>query len=434
MSPSFKLASVLLSVAIVTACGGGGGGGGSDDGDSGTGSGSEVTLVNLGISAASDADSGSSYSNTKADIVIDYYQVPIEELEGLYPLRDAWGYLDVDGDGDTDVFLGTGAPGIQGEVSSQIFINDGEGGLTFDNSFFNDDPPPATHARKTLVADFNNDSLLDMLVLDHGYDADPFPGSVPKLVIQDSTGSFSWEKLTAQTGFHHTGTAADIDNDGDIDVFVGGFEAFFFINNGAASFTKVDDRYDGVHPQVFTSELIDIDQDGFVDLLLGGNEQYDGPETIVLWGSSTGSYGAENMTALPSVDRYGTVLDFDAADLDGDGVREIIINRTGGGDGNYYVGFYLQILEGTKAAGYTDISAASLEDPSNASFEGWVRWVRAQDFDGDGDIDLFSDNMGDEIWEDTENGYEPVADLLFLNDGEGNFERSQFEDALLIDI
>ena len=122
MSPSFKLASVLLSVAIVTACGGGGGGGGSDDGDSGTGSGSEVTLVNLGISAASDADSGSSYSNTKADIVIDYYQVPIEELEGLYPLRDAWGYLDVDGDGDTDVFLGTGAPGIQGEVSSQIFI------------------------------------------------------------------------------------------------------------------------------------------------------------------------------------------------------------------------------------------------------------------------------------------------------------------------
>ena len=31
MSPSFKLASVLLSVAIVTACGGGGGGGGSDD-------------------------------------------------------------------------------------------------------------------------------------------------------------------------------------------------------------------------------------------------------------------------------------------------------------------------------------------------------------------------------------------------------------------
>ena len=430
MSPSFKFASVLLSVAIVTACGGGGGGGGSDDGGDG---GSEVTVADLGISAASDADAGSSYSHTTPDILIDYYQVPVEELEGEYPLRDAWGYLDIDGDGDTDVFLGTGAPGITGEVPSQIFINDGAGGLAFDNSFFNGNPPPATHARKTLVADFNNDSLLDMLVLDHGYDAEPFPGSVPKLVMQDSTGSFSWQKLTAQTGFHHTGTAADIDNDGDIDVFVGGFEPFFFINDGSGTFRKVDDRYDGVHTQVFTSELIDVDKDGFVDLLLGGNEQ-DNQNTIILWGSSTGSYSAGAMAILPAVTRYGTVLDFDAADLNGDGVREVVINRTGGGDGNYYVGFYLQILEGTKSGGYTDISAASLEDPANSSFYGWVRWVRAQDIDGDGDIDLFSDNAGDEVYEDTDAGFVPVADLLFLNDGEGNFERSQFEDALLIDI
>ena len=132
--------------------------------------------------------------------------------------------------------------------------------------------PPATHARKTLVADFNGDALMDMFVLDHGFDSSPFPGSDPKLIIQNTAGSFTWSKLTDQTGFHHGGAAADIDNDGDIDVFVGGFEPFFFINDGSAGFTKVDDRFDGSIGKVFAAELIDVDEDGFVDLLLGAHE------------------------------------------------------------------------------------------------------------------------------------------------------------------
>ncbi|MEP0985593.1 VCBS repeat-containing protein [Ekhidna sp.] len=345
-------------------------------------------LADLGISASSNADEGSSYTNSKTDIRISYFSIPSGNNSG--DLRDAIAYLDANGDGNTDVFVATGEFLLQGEVNSILAINDGQNNFTSSISEFNNNMPPATHARKTINCDFNGDALADLFVFDHGFDSDPFPGSNPKLIMQNSQGSFSWKKLTDQTGFHHGGAGADIDNDGDIDVFVGGFDPFFYINDGNANFEKVDNRFDRSMDNIFTAELIDVDKDGFVDLLLGAHE-FEGDNTSIYWGSTTGSYSAELRSIITPVDGYGVILDLDAEDLNGDGFRDVVVNRTGGGNANFYQGSWIQILRNNGDRTFTDVTAGFVDDPGSATYP-WFPWIRIQDIDGDGDLDIFPDN------------------------------------------
>lgn len=369
-----------------------------------SGGGSSISLVNLGISASLNADANSSYENAKTDIHISNNS--LLRPAGTGNLADAVAYLDADGDGDTDVFMATGQFGEIDEVDCILFINDGAGNFTSSTAEFADNMPPAVHARKSIVSDFDNNGLQDVFVFDHGFDFDPFPGEQPKLILQNSVGSFTWSKLTDQTGFHHGGAAADIDNDGDIDIFVGGKDPFFFINDGNANFTKVDDRFDDSISKVFSAELIDVDKDGFVDLFVAAHEQ-DGDDTTIYWGSSTGSYGIALSTVLPAFINYGTVLDFEAEDFDGDGDRDIIVNRTGGGNSNFYIGRRMQLLLSDGARGFVD--ATSQIDNPGLDSDSWFPWLRAEDTDNDGDIDIIPD--------DSSKGFS------YINDGNGQFTK-----------
>ena len=373
----------------------------------GGGSGDSVSVVNLGITASADADTNSSYENSKTDIYIQYSSIP--KPAGTGNLSDAIAYLDADGDGDTDVFLATGEYLLVGEVNSILALNDGAENFTSSTAEFNNSMPPATHARKSIVSDFNNDGLQDIFVFDHGYDANPFPGSQPKLILQNAVGSFTWSKLTDQTGFHHGGAAADIDNDGDIDIFVGGFDPFFFVNDGNATFTKTDNRFDNSMAKIFAAELIDVDKDGFVDLLIGAHER-DGDKTSVYWGSTTGSYSTSSRMVIPAVTYFGAILDFDAEDVDGDGDRDLIVNRTRDGDDGVAKGFYqgrtVQLLLNNGSRSFTDVTATNIDYPGGDA-DSWFPWIRAQDIDSDGDIDFGPDDAG--------------RGFGYVNDGSGVF-------------
>lgn len=361
-------------------------------------------LVNLNISPSSNADAGSSYTNAKTDIQVDNFGLPSGANSGS--LRDAIAYLDANGDGFTDVFMATGEFLLQGEVNSILAINDGQGNFTSSTIEFNGNMPPATHARKSIVGDFNNNGLDDIFVFDHGFDANPFPGSNPKLIIQNSIGSFTWTKLLDQTGFHHGGASGDIDNDGDIDVFVGGFESFFYINDGQANFTMVENRFDRSIDKVFNAELIDVDKDGFIDLLVGAHEQ-DGDNTSVFWGSSSGSYSSNLRSIVPQFTNYGTVLDFEAEDVDNDGDRDLIINRTGGGNANFYIGRRVQLLLSTGNREFID-ATNQIDDPG-LDTDNWFPWIRIQDIDNDGDLDILPDDLN--------------VGFRLVNDGNGNFTK-----------
>jgi hypothetical protein len=97
------------------------------------------------------------------------------------------------------------------------------------------------------------------------------------------------------------------------------------------------------------------------------------------------------------VNGYGTVVDIDMADLDGDGTNELAINRAGG-HGNYqnfYEGWYIQIVKMNNKQ-FTDVTNEYIDNNSfrNGPFN-WLIWVRFQDYDKNGKLDLFSTICGE---------------------------------------
>jgi hypothetical protein len=305
-------------------------------------------------------------------------------------------YGDFDQDGDSDVFISS-SNGTQNQTPVERYLNNGSGVFSLDTTWFGGTPPGLIHPRKALSGDFNGDGKLDVFILGHGYDQPPFPGEAPVLILSSPGGDVIAPGLNNLVGFHHGGAAADIDADGDLDVFVSVFpelSPFFLINNGQGQFTVDTTRLasDLVGRQLYSSELVDVDKDGYVDLLVGGHEQ-DGMSTYICWGDSTGLYSAAKATTIAAVPNEGVVLDFDAEDIDGDGDRDLVVTRTGDGKGTlgFYQGYYLQILENVSDRQFTDQTAQKIVAGSNSS-GGWFDWIRLHDQNGDGHRDIVVDD------------------------------------------
>lgn len=308
----------------------------------------------------------------------------------------AFAYHDFDGDEDTDVLIAPGDGSSTGQ-SPQLMINDGAGGFT---------PGPLltdvsmVHGRKAILGDYDGDGAMDVFLAGHGYDAPPFPGEPPVLLLGDGAGGFSpgqsFEKLV---GFFHAVASADVDGDGDLDVFLSGFPPVLLINDGQGQFTvsstALPESWGG---GMFTAELLDIDGDGHADLLVSGHEQ-DGFPTQILWGGPDGEFSLDRRLILPGMADHGVVIDLDVGDLDGDGRLDLVLNRTGSTD--FYQGHAVQVFEGRADRQFE--AGWQLVNPSGD----WFDWLRLRDLDGDGDVDLLVDDAS--------------RDLAWLNDGQATF-------------
>ena len=256
---------------------------------------------------------------------------------------------------------------------------------------------------------------MDVFVLDHGYDALPFPGASPYVILSSEDGYVLGSGLETLIGFHHGGASGDIDADGDVDVFVTNspFDApFFLINDGSGSFTVDSDRIQGIrHDQLYTTELVDVDGDGYLDLLAAGHEYDsagDGFTTQILWGDRTGTYSTTRATVLTAVIGHGTVVDIDVSNTDGDGDKDIVINRTGDERTSSYDGYYLQLVQQVGPRRFEDKTAELLDRNSDQEAD-WITWIRMCDCDADGDVDIVVDDA--------------ARKLIWKNDGTGAFHR-----------
>ncbi|WP_082798006.1 FG-GAP repeat domain-containing protein [Collimonas arenae] len=189
------------------------------------------------------------------------------------------------------------------------------------------------HPRKAVVADFNGDGKPDIFFACHGFDASPFSGEQPHVLLSQPDGTYKNVTIPV-TCYCHSASAADIHGNGYADVLVTDQfvqkTPFFFTNNKDGTFNsdfshfpKVINAYQsngqqGITgsntglPEIFTSELIDFSGTGHFDAFLAGNAPDNSfgnwPPTIFK-NDGSGVYSASNATVLPYSQQYQTTLD-----------------------------------------------------------------------------------------------------------------------------
>ena len=336
---------------------------------------------------------------------------PIRYTAGVSPEHDptqagAVAYGDFDGDGLEDFFVGV-LDNTANPRPAEMWLNTGDG-YELRQDIFRGVIPRQVNPRKALSGDFNGDGRLDIFVAGHGFDEPPFPGESPVLILSTEDGGLrDTGDLRGHIGFLHGAASADIDRDGDLDVFVTDTRQPFVLRNegdGRLIYDLSPVPVDLTEQNVYTVELIDLNEDGFPDLLIGGHE-HEGAATAIYWGNRAGVYQVSDKSVLPAVSGFGIVVDLDAEDLDNDGVPEIFVTRTG--DDPFYAGFFLQILASDDGVTYRDESEHRITGGSHPEAP-WVLWLRIQDLNDDGHRDLWDDRS-----------WRPRR--TWLNDGTGRF-------------
>lgn len=334
----------------------------------------------------------------------------IVAAHGKHVGRVAVAYGDFDGDGDEDIFLPQHNDSFNAPVPVEMYLNDGYNNYHLDNSIFGNDVPGLVQPRKALTGDFNSDGRPDIFVAGHGWDFPPWPGEPPLLLLSSESGLRKAPGLEDVVGYHHGAASADIDNDGDLDIFLPAFGSSTVLrNDGKGVFTREEvQEGSGAH----TVELVDVDDDGYVDLLLASYEDQGNPTTI-FWGSRSGNYTGSNKTILPAVPEYGTVVDIDVGDLDGDGNKDLVLSRTG--STQFYKGYHIQVLAGRQGRRFVaDDRGVRIEagtDPGGV----WFSWLRLEDINGDGHLDILVDD------DYTRDGRGDFA-ISWINDGSGQLK------------
>ena len=182
--------------------------------------------------------------------------------------------------------------------------------------------------------DANNDGYPDLYVVSGGNEyVDGNPALADKLYMNDGKGHFnlSNNKLPVLLTNKSCVVTADVDKDGDVDLFIGGLanakqygipqSSFLLLNDGKGNFiqappTTITLKETGM---VTTSSFADINNDGWMDLIITGEWM-----PIKVFINNKGTF---KETALPkSTGLWQTLL---ATDVNGDGFIDILAGNWG---------------------------------------------------------------------------------------------------------
>ena len=283
-----------------------------------------------------------------------------------------WG--DCDNDGDLDL-LGTG-----------VRLNNGDGtfgdriGLAL----------PMEVSRSACCGDLDGDGLLDLYV--GGYEIWGQVTAYPDAIyINQGDGSFMehWRTPPGQLQQARGITAADFDNDGDIDIYVSNYRLqpnLLWRNDGSLNFTDVAHEYGvagdgglGAYGHTIGSAWGDLDNDGYIDLFVGNFSHPPAYQDRPMFLRNEGppEYHFEDMSSGSGLQWQESFASPALGDFDNDGDLDLYFTTVYGGDhsvlyrndGNWH---------------FTDVTAEAGIDAVQTYQAAWA------DYDNDGDLDLLT--------------------------------------------
>lgn len=297
--------------------------------------------------------------------------------------------FDYDNDGDLDIYLIQGTMLGEDKTLDDALFPLAEGTPLTDRLLRNDCPTPRTRCTSLSFTDVTDAS---------GINADGYGMGV---------------------------AAADIDNDGFIDLYVMNFGSNqLWRNKGDGQFEDITESAGVDDPRWSVSaSFVDIDADGLLDLYVGNYLKHDNREQRVcklaqrfddycgplrgagqtdrLFHNLGGGKFKDISASSGILTAWGGALGISTADFDADGDIDIYVANDG-------VANQLWMNQGDLT--FTDDSllggvAVNKDGMAEASMG-----VDAADFDGDGDVDLFMTHLRQE------------TNTLYVNDGQGWFE------------
>ncbi|MFN5219338.1 MAG: FG-GAP-like repeat-containing protein, partial [Cyanobacteriota bacterium] len=369
------------------------------------GYGASPTLADVDEDGDLDLFIGNNYGNTvfyrntaAAGATAPAYASPITNPFGITDVGDDASptLADVDNDGDLDLIIG---PHVGYGGDTVFFRNTAAAGATapayvstINNPFGITDV--GYNASPTL-ADVDNDGDLDLFIGE-------WPGNTVfyrNTAAAGATAPAYASPITNPFGINNVGggaspTFADVDTDGDLDLFIGNYSGntVFYRTTAAAGATAPayaspitnpfgigDVTYDA------SPTLADVDNDGDLDLFIG-RSRVDGTGQIVFYRNTAAAGAAAPAYAAPITNPFG-IGDVGShasptiADVDTYGYLDLFI---GVNDGNTV--FY----RNTAAAGATAPAYASpITNPFGITEVGLGASPTFADVDNDGDLDLF---------------------------------------------
>ena len=236
------------------------------------------------------------------------------------------------------------------------------------------------------IGDYDNDGREDIYVSRH---------TLGNLLYRN-LGNGTFVDVSQQAGIAHQGTTTcsvwgDIDNDGDLDLYLGNRDEanILYENNGDGTFTDISQNA-GVDV-LFRARAVlfgDINQDGFIDLYVAN---ITAPNYMF---KNNGDNTFTDFTESSNTQDFGVAMGSLFFDYDNDGDIDLYLTH----DANQpYI-----LFQNDGAGRFTDVS-----EESNTNYAGQGMGVDVGDLNNDGHLDIYITNL--------------YANTLLLNNGDGTY-------------
>ena len=207
-------------------------------------------------------EKNSLYSNSGDSTFTKITNIDLVSDDNATPIA-GFGWADYDNDGDLDVYVAGG-----NSPNNFLWRNNGNGDFTKLDIF------GAGQCEACSWGDYDNDDDLDIFITNYGdSQTEPEPNWLYRNDGNDVFTKITLGEIATDSSFSRGSAWGDIDNDGDLDLFVSNdgppneYKNFLYLNDGNGNLTKItsvvnDSTY------AYGAAFADYNKDGFLDLFV----------------------------------------------------------------------------------------------------------------------------------------------------------------------